>query len=234
MLEIKITVHMSKEGDNHFGFSITDRNFSVYVRDTNFCVCLEGKKENPSKLSIADTDFCVYVSPDLLIHTFSFTFSWNLLIVFEFSGSLQFSSVAQSCLTLQLHESHHAQPRCPSPTLGAYSNSCPSSRWCHPAISSSVVPLSSCPQSLPASESFPMSQLFTWRGQSIGVSALASVLPMSTQDWSPLGWTGWISLQSEGLSRVFSNTRVQKHQFFGDHLSSQSNSHIHTWPLEKP
>jgi len=151
MLEIKITVHMSKEGDNHFGLSITDRNFSVYVRDTNFCVCLEGKKENPSKLSITDTDFCVYVSPDLLIHTFSFTFSWNLLIVFEFSGSLQFSSVAQSCLTLQLHESHHAQPRCPSPTPGIYSNSCPLSWWCHPAISSSVVPFSSCSQSLPAS-----------------------------------------------------------------------------------
>ena len=93
---------------------------------------------------------------------------------------------------------------------------------------------SSCPQALPASESFPMSHLFTWGGQSIGVSALASVLPMNTQNWSPLEWTGWISLQSKGLSRVFSNTTVQKHQFFGIHLSSQSNSHIHTWPLEKP
>ena len=104
----------------------------------------------------------------------------------------------------------------------------------HPAISSSVIPFSSCPQSLPASESFPMSQLFTWGGQSIGVSALASVLPKNTQDWAPLEWTGWISLQSKGLSRVFSNTTVQKHQFFGAQLSSQSNSHIHTWPLEKP
>ena len=113
-------------------------------------------------------------------------------------------------------------------------NSCSSSRWCHPAISSSVVPFSSCPQSLPASASFPMSQLFTWGGQSIGVSASASVLPMNTQDWSPLGWTGRISLQSKGLSRVFSNTTVQKHQFFCAQLSSQSNSHIHTWPLEKP
>ena len=111
---------------------------------------------------------------------------------------------------------------------------CPSSRWCHPAISSSVVPFSSCPQSLPASGSFPMSQLFVSGGQSIGVSVSASVLPMNTQDWSPLGWTGWISLQSMGLSRVFSNTTVQKHQFFGAQLSSQSNSHIHTWPLEKP
>ena len=106
--------------------------------------------------------------------------------------------------------------------------------WCHPAISSSVIPFSSCPQSLPASGSFPISQLFTWGGQSIGVSALASVLPMNIQDWSPLGWTGWISLQSKGLSRVFSNTTVQKHQFFDTQLSLESNSHIHTWPLEKP
>ena len=106
--------------------------------------------------------------------------------------------------------------------------------WCHPAISSSVIPFSSCPQSLPASGSFPKSQLFAWGGQSIGVSALASVLPKNTQDWFPLEWTGWISLQSKGLSRVFSNTTVQKHQFFSAQPSSQSNSHIHTWPLEKP
>ena len=105
--------------------------------------------------------------------------------------------------------------------------------WCHPAISSSVVPFSSCPQSLPALGPFPISQLFAWCGQSIGVSASASVLPTNTQDWSSLGWTGSISLQSQGLSRVFSNTKVQKHQFFGAQLSSQSNSHIHTWPLEK-
>ena len=102
------------------------------------------------------------------------------------------------------------------------------------ALSSSVVPFSSCPQSLPAKGSFPMSQLFTWGGQSIGVSASASVLPMNAQDWSLIGWTGLISLQSKGLSRVFSNNTVQKHQFFGTQLSSQSNSHIHTWPLEKP
>ena len=121
-----------------------------------------------------------------------------------------------------------------SPTPRVYKNSCPSSQWCHPAISSSVVSFSSCPQSLPASESFPMSQLFTWGGQSIGVSASTSVLPMNIQDWSPLEWTGWISLQSKGLSRVFSNTTLQKYQFFGAQLSSQSNSHIHTWPLEKP
>ena len=132
------------------------------------------------------------------------------------------------------HELQHAKPPCPSPTPGVHPNSSPLSRWCHPAISSSVVPFSSCSQSLPASESFPMSQLFTWGGQSFGVSALASVLPMNTQDWSPLEWTSCISLQSKGLSRVFSNTTVQKHQFFGTQLSSQSNSHIHTWPQEKP
>ena len=146
--------------------------------------------------------------------------------------SVQFSCSVVSD-SLQPHESQHPRPPCPSPTSGVYSNSCPSSRWCHQAISSSVIPFSSCPQSLPASGSFPMSQLFTWGGQSIGVSASMSVLPMNTQDWIPLGWTSWISLQSKGLSRVFSNTTVQKHQFFGAQLSSQSNSHIYTWPLKK-
>ena len=145
----------------------------------------------------------------------------------------QFNSVAQLCPTLRPHESQHARPPCPSPTPGVYWNPCPPSWWCHPAISSSVVPFSSCPQSLPASGSFPMSQLFTRDGNS-GVLASASVLPVNTQDLSPSGWTGWISLQSNGLSRVFSNTIVQKHQFFGAQLSWQSNSHIHTWPLEKP
>ena len=114
--------------------------------------------------------------------------------------------------SLQPHEPQHARPPCPSPTPRVYSNSCPSSRWCHPTISSSVVPFS-WPQSFPASGSLPVSQLFTWGGQSTGVSASASVLPMNTQGWSPLGWTGWVSLQSKGLSRVFSNTTVQKHQF---------------------
>ena len=131
------------------------------------------------------------------------------------------------------HELQHARPPCPSPTPGVYLISRPSSRWCHLAISSSVIPFSSCPQSLPASGSFPMTQLFTSGGQSIGISASISVLPMNTQDWSPLGWTGWIFLQSKGLSRDFSKTTVQKHQFFGAQLSSQSNSHIHTWPQEK-
>ena len=148
-------------------------------------------------------------------------------------SSVQFSRSVVSD-SLRPHESQHIRPPYPSPTPGVHPNSCALSRWCHPAISSSGVPFSSCPQSLPASGSFPVNQLFTWGGQSIGVSASASVLPMNTQDWSPLGWTGWISLQSKELSRVFSNTTVQKHQFFGAQFSSQSNSHIHTWPLEKP
>ena len=146
--------------------------------------------------------------------------------------SVQFSRSVVSD-SLWPHESQHARTPCPSPIPGVYSNSCPSSRWYHPTISSSVVSFS-CPQPLPASGSFQMSQLFAWGGQSIGVSASTSVLPVNTQDWSPLGWTDWISLQSKGLSRVFSNTTVQKHQFFGAQLSSQSNSHIHSWPLEKP
>ena len=149
-----------------------------------------------------------------------------------------FSSVQFSCSvvsnSLRPHESQHARPPCPSPTPGVHSNSRPSSWWYHLAISYSVVPFSSCPQSLPASQSFPMSQLFAWGSQSIGISAFASVLPKNTQDWSPSEWTGWISLQSKGLWGVFSNTTVQKYQFFSAQLSSQSNSHIHTWLLEKP
>ena len=151
-------------------------------------------------------------------------------------SSVQFSSV-QSLSRVQLfatHESQHARPPCPAQSPAVHSDSCPSSWWCHPAISSSVVPFCSCPQSLQASGSFPMSQLFAWGGQSTGVSALASFLPKNNKGWSPLGCTGWMSLQSKGFSRVFSNTTVQKHQFFGIQLSSQSNTHTHTWPLEKP
>ena len=147
--------------------------------------------------------------------------------------SVQFSRSVVSD-SLRPRESQHARPPCPSPTPGVYPNPCPSRQWCHPTISSSVSPFSSCPQSFPALGSFTVSQLFTRGGQSTGVSASASVLPMNTQDSSPLGWTGLISLQSKGLSRVFSNTTVQKHQFFGAQLSSLSNSHVHTWPLEKP
>ena len=150
-----------------------------------------------------------------------------------YMSSVQFSRSVMSD-SLWPHELQHTRPPCPSPTPGVHSNSRRSSRWCHPAISSSVIPFFSCPQSLPASQSFPMSQLFAWGGQSTGVSALASVLPKNTQDWSPLEWTDWISLQSKGLSRVFSNTTVQKHQFFSAQPSSQSNSNIHTWPQEEP
>ena len=121
--------------------------------------------------------------------------------------------------SLQPHELQHTRPPCPSPTPGVHPNPCPSSRWCHPAISSSVVPFSSCPQSFPASGSFQMSQLFASGGQSIGISASTSILPLNTQDWCPLEWTGWISLQFKGLLRVFSNTTVQKHQFFCTQLS---------------
>ena len=148
-----------------------------------------------------------------------------------------FSSVQFTCSVvsdfLQPHELQHARPPCPLPTPGAYPDSCLLSRWCHPTNSSYVIPFS-CPQSFPASGSIQMNQLLTSGGQNIVVSASTSVLPMNTQDWSSLGWTAWISLQSKGLSRVFSNTTVQKHQFFSAQLSSQSNSHIHIWPLEKP
>ena len=148
-------------------------------------------------------------------------------------SSVQFSRSVMSD-SLRPHESKHARPPGPSPTPGVHSDSRPLSQWCHPAISPSVVPFSSCPQSLPASESFPMSQLFAWSGQSTGVSASASFPPKKSQGWSPSEWTSWISLQSKGLSRVFLNTTVQKHLFFGTQLSSQSNPHIHTWPQEKP
>ena len=149
------------------------------------------------------------------------------------SQSVQFSCSVVSD-SLWPHELQHARLPCLSLTLRVHPNPFPLNWWCLSTISSSVIPFSSCPQSLPASGSFPMSQLFASGGQSIGVSASTSVLPMNTQDWSPLEWTGWISLQSKGLSRVFSNTTVQKHQFFSAQLSSQSNSRIHTGPLEKP
>ena len=159
----------------------------------------------------------------MLISEFCFSsLPWHMLfssvqLLSEFSRS-----VVSDCL--QPYESQHARPPCPSPSPRVHSDSRPSSQWCHPAISCLVVPFSSCPQSLPASESFPMSQLFAWGGQSTGVSASASFLPKKSQRWSPSEWTGWISLQSKGPSRVFSNTTVQKHQFFSALPSSQSNS----------
>ena len=153
------------------------------------------------------------------------------MLTVQISARFSHSIVSHS---LWPHGLQHARPPCLSPTCGVYSNSCPLSWSCHPTISSSVVPFSSHLQSFPASESFQISQLSVLGGQIVGVSASTSVLPMNMQDWSPLGWTGWISLQFKGLSRVFSNTTVQKHQFFGTQLFLWFNSHIHTWLLEKP
>ena len=161
-----------------------------------------------------------------------------ILQIWPWQSSFQFSSVqfSRSVMydSLQSHGLQHTRLLCPSSTPKPCSNSCPSSWWCHPTISSSVIPFSSCLQSFPALGSFPMSWLFPSSGQSIRASASASVLPMNIQDWFPLGLTGLISLQSKGLSKVFSNTTVQKHQFFGARLSLWSSSHIHTWLLEKP
>ena len=147
--------------------------------------------------------------------------------------SVQFSCSVMSD-SLWPYGQQHARPPCPSPTPRVYSNSCPSTQWCHPTISSSIVLFSSCLQSFPASGSFPVNQFFGSGGQNIGASVSASVLPMNFQDWFPLGWTGWISLQFKQLSRVFSNNTVQKHQFFGPWLSLWSSSHMRTWLLEKP
>ena len=152
-------------------------------------------------------------------------------IAIMFYISVQFSRSVVSN-SLQPHELQHTRPPCPSPTPRVHPNPCPLSQWCHPTIVSSVIPFSSCPQSFPASGSFPMSQLFTSAGQSIGVSASTSVLPMNTQDWSPLWWTGWISLQSKGLSRVFSNTSVQKHHSSMTNLDSILKSRDITLPTK--
>ena len=206
------------------GIKIAERNISNlrYADDTTLLAESEGKTSLLMKVKEESEE----VGLKLNIQKMKITASGPI-------SSIQFSfSVVSN--SLRPHKPQHTRPPCSSPTSGVHSNSHPSSWWCHPAISSSVVPFSSCPQSLPASESFPISQLFAWGGQSTGVSALASFLPKNTQGWPPLEWTCWISLQSKGLLRVFSNTTVQKHQFFGTQLSSQSNSHIHTWLLEKP
>ena len=187
-------------------------------------------------VSLYQDTFVLFLHMDVQLfqhHSLKRLFRTTALSLFLYQRSVQFSrSVVFDYL--RPHESQHTRPPCPSPSPGVHSDSCPSSPWCHPAISSSVIPFSSCPQSLQASESFPMSQHFAWGGQSTGASALASLLPKKSRVWSPSEWTGWISLQAKGLSRVFSNTTVQKHQFFSAQPSSQSNSHIHTWPLEKP
>ena len=164
-----------------------------------------------------------YILAQRIPVTFPNSLSWLIVKTKVLTPESTYSSVQFSCSvmsdSLRPHEPQHARPPCLSPTPGVHPDSSPLSRWCHPTISPSVVPFSSFPQSFPTSGSFQMSQLFTWGGQGTGVSASTSVLPMNTQDWSPLGCTGWISLQSKGLSRVFSNTTVQKHQFLGTQLS---------------
>ena len=205
-------------------------NWKRYLHQHVFCSTIYVRhRSNPTEwkdkenvTNIPVTEYYAVIKMNKILPTA--TNRWTL----ENYGSVQ-SVVSNS----RGPKSQNARPPCPSPTPAVYSNSSSSSQWWHPAISSSVLPFSSCPQSLPASGSFPMSRLFTWGGQSTGVSASASALPMNTQDWS-LGWTGWIYLQSKGLSRVFSNTTVQKHQFFSTRLSLQSSSYIHTWLLEKP
>ena len=179
-------------------------SFLLYLAKQVYCFCSLYKHVN----------FCIlqfYLCYTVVITITHIYCRINILL-----GHFSHSVVSDS---LQAHESQHTRPPCPSATAQVYPNPCSLRRWCHPTISSSVVPFSSCPQSFPESGSFPMSQFLASGGQSIGVSASTSVLSMNTQDWSPLGWTGWISLQSKGLSRVFSNTTVQKHQFFGAQLS---------------
>ena len=181
---------------------------------------------DPSYFQLIVSFKCTSKNMSLMVN-YHITFSWCTL-----HASVQFSCPVVSD-SLRPHEPQHAGPPCSSPTPGVHSNSCPLSQWCHPTISSSVMPFSSFLQSFPASGSFPVSQFFTSGDQSIGASASASGLPMNIQDWFPLGCTSWISLQSKGLSRVFSNSTVQKHQFFGAQLSLWSNFHTHTWLLEK-
>ena len=186
------------------------RSLWYEVPSPEFCCCLRpDRRRMESRLSHYKDCVAKSISTSL-------SRAWNVyLFVHQFSSVQSLSRVQ----LLQPREPQHSRPPCPSPTTGVHPNPCPLSRWCHPTISSSVVPFSSCPQSFPASGSFQMSQLFVSGGQSIGVSTSTSVLPMNTQDWSPLGWTSWISLQSKGLSSVFSKTTVQKHHFFGARLS---------------
>ena len=182
-----------------------------------------------TKMPMKNIDLQVTGAVHSVWHLDSFVHS---LIQWMFSEHLPCCcSVAQSCPTLHFHGLQHARPPCPSLCPRVFSNSCPLSQWCHPTISSSVTSFSSYPQSFPASGSFPMSQLFTSGGQSIGASA--SVLPMNIRSWFPLGWTGLISLLSKGLSSIFSSTTICKHQFFGAQPSLLSNSYISTWLLRR-
>ena len=211
------------------GYSISSMGFLPTVVDI-MVIWIKFTHSHPFSLIPRILMFTLTIS-SLII----FNLPWFMDLTFQVPmQSVQFSHSVVSD-SLRPHELLHARPPCPSPTSGVYSmDSCPLSWWCHPIISSSVILFSSCRQSFPASVSFPVSQFFTSNGQSIGVSASASVLPMNIQDWFPLGWTGWVSLLSKGLSRVFSNTTVQKHQFLHIQPSLWSNSHIHTWPQEKP
>ena len=210
-----------------------DKSLSYLIKcggpETNHQIIKKGLP-TPKSVSIFRVTVLATSVLNLLSHNLPHPPPWILPIQIR-SDQISHAVVSDS---LPPHELQHARPPCPSPTPRVHSDSHPSSQWCHSAISSSVIPFSSCPQSLPTSESFSMSQLFAWGGQSTRVSALASFLPKKSQGWSPSEWTGWISLQCKGLSRVFSNTTVQKHQFFGAQPSSQSNSHIHSWPQEKP
>ena len=194
----------------------------IALRWQGACVCEEHKRLNRSSIWIDLKGHLVLKQSAIDLISRKSETTWSV----QFSRSVVSNS-------LRPHWLQHNRLRCPSWTPWACSNSCPLSWWHHPTISSSVIPFSSCLQSFPKSGSFPMTQFFASGDQSIGVPASTSVLPMNIQDWFPLQWTGLISLRTKGLSRVFSNTTVQKHQFFGDQLSSQSNSHIHTWPLEK-
>ena len=194
-------------------------------------------RRNSNSLRYADTTILMAESEEelksLLMKVKEDSENAGLKLDMQNSRSHYCCSVTRSYLTLWPHGLQHPRPPCPS-SPSICSNSCSLSQWRHPTISSSVLPFSSCLQSFPASGSFPVSWLFAPGGLTIGASALAWVLPINSQGWSPLGWTGWISLQSKGLSRVFSNTTVQKHQFFGAQLSLWSSSHIHTRLLEKP
>ena len=214
---------------------------ALYTMTHNFCdffpcwpvyvSCVFGRSNGWKSWSMLSCPSCLNVEFDWYQVQYWFWLISNSTFMIKNTKPIpncQFSCSIMSN-SLQSHGLQHTRLSCPSTTPWACSSSCPLSRWCHPAISSSAIPFSSCPQSFPASGSFPMSQFFASGGQSIGLSASTSVLPMNSQDWSPLGWTGWISLQSKGLSRVFCNTTVQKHQFFSTQLSFYSNSHIHTW-----
>ena len=201
-----------------------------YSKDSETCHSKELSLPSSNSLhiqsSLAKTSFCLQLQNYKILCNANLP---SLPLKAPFTSSVQFNHSVVSD-SLRPHGLKHARPPCPSPTPGACSNSCPSSRWWHPNISSSVVPYSSCLQAFPASGSFPMSQFFTLGGQSIGASVSASVLPMNIQDWYSLGLTGWISLQSKGLTRVFSNTTVQKYQFFSTQLSLWVSSHIHLLP----